>query len=84
MNGTTEYLPAFGNGSRSPLDPTSKRIEIDEFIADPVMTNLFLLALRSMQLQTIQKIEDEDWFSFYNLSGGCACDRRVTANRPLC
>jgi hypothetical protein len=54
---------------KSPLDPSAKRVEIDEFIADHAMTNLFLLALRNMQLHKLQNPDKEDWFSYYNLSG---------------
>ena len=54
----------------SPLSPTAKRVEIDEFIVDNVMNNLFLLALREMHDDKIQKASDpaEDWFSYYDIS----------------
>lgn len=55
----------------TPLNPAAKRVEIDEFIVDNVMTNLFLLALREMHDEKIKKASDpaEDWFSYYDVSG---------------
>ena len=46
------------------------RLEIDEFIADNDMTNLFLLALAEMQTEDKSKGgKAEDWWTFYSLSG---------------
>ena len=55
----------------SPLDSSARRVEIDEFIVDNAMNNLYLLAMRDMQLEQIKKIDDktEDWFSYYDISG---------------
>jgi hypothetical protein len=48
------------------------RVEIDEFLGDNDMTNLFLLALEAMQIEDPTKSVakgDEDWWTFYSLSG---------------
>ena len=53
-------------------DPTRVRVEIDEFLDDNAMTNLFLLALAEMQKEDPTKRKangNEDWWTFYSLSG---------------
>lgn len=53
------------------------RKEIDEFIDDNDMTNLFLIALLEMQQEDRKKKATdgtEDWWTFYSLAGFC---RRV-------
>ena len=48
------------------------RMEIDEFVQDDAMTNLFLLALAEMQQEDPEKDSTkhpEDWWTFYSLSG---------------
>lgn len=53
-------------------DPAKPRVEIDEFLDDNAMTNLFLLALADMQKEDPQKRQangNEDWWTFYSLSG---------------
>ena len=65
-----DYIPAFT--LKSPLDSSAKRVEIDEFVADDAMLNLFLLALEDMQnmkFSPLSGISEEEWFSYYNLSG---------------
>jgi tyrosinase len=51
--------------------PKAYRLEIDEFLADNAMTNLFLLALEAMQKHSIKKpgSNDANWWSFYSLAG---------------
>ena len=50
-------------------DTESWRLEIDELMSDPAMTNLFLLALAKMQdTKQISNGKDENWLSFYNLA----------------
>ena len=47
------------------------RVEIDEFLGDNDMTNLFLLALSEMQKEEPQKKTEkvfQDWWNFYSLS----------------
>ena len=48
------------------------RVEIEEFLGDNDMTNLFLLALLEMQKEDPEKKtkkNSQDWWSFYSLSG---------------
>jgi hypothetical protein len=48
------------------------RVEIDEFIGDNEMTNLYLLALEALQKEDATKSvakKNEDWWTFYSLSG---------------
>lgn len=52
-----------------PVQPHSSRVEIDEFLADAAMTNLFLLALKEIQEKPLEVTEKEDWWTFYNLAG---------------
>lgn len=55
-----------------PFQPKSWRVEIDEFLADTRMTNLFLLALEQMQNDGLGTLDDKgnvNWWTFYNLSG---------------
>ncbi len=50
------------------------RVEIDEFLNDNDMTNLFLLALSEMQKEDPKKRSaqgSEDWWTFYSLSSIC-------------
>ena len=52
--------------------PAKARVEIDEFLDDNAMTNLFLLALAEMQKEDPEKRQangTEDWWTFYSLSG---------------
>lgn len=68
------YRPAFELPGL--INPAARRIEIDEFIPDHAMTNLFLLALREMQDQPLKALSDmkeDDWFNYYNLAGMCTC-----------
>ena len=66
------------------IQPTAWRVEIDEFLADTKMTNLFLLALQkdglgmldAKELETkeaglgpLQAKDKVNWWTFYNLSG---------------
>ena len=47
------------------------RLEIDEFLDDNAMTNLFLIALTEMQKEDPKKRQadkTEDWWTFYSLS----------------
>lgn len=50
-----------------------KRKEIDEFIDDNDMTNLFLIALSEMQQEDPERKKDknEDWWTYYSLAGFC-------------
>ena len=53
-------------------DVSRIRMEIDEFVQDDAMTNLFLLALAEMQQEDPDKVtadHPEDWWTFYSLSG---------------
>ena len=47
------------------------RSEIDEFIADNEMTNLFLIALSEMQKDSLRKLPNglPDWLTYYSLAG---------------
>ena len=48
------------------------RVEIEEFLDDNDMTNLFLLALSEMQKEDPGKKtekDSQDWWTFYSLSG---------------
>jgi hypothetical protein len=48
------------------------RVEIDEFVGDNAMTNLYLLALEALQQEDVNKSvakHNEDWWTFYSLSG---------------
>ena len=52
--------------------PAAWRVEIDEFLSDTKMTNLFLLALEKMQKDGLGMLDAKDkvnWWTFYNLSG---------------
>lgn len=51
-----------------PSQPRSSRMEIDEFLADAAMTNIFLIALQEIQMKPIEAQEKEDWWTFYNLA----------------
>jgi hypothetical protein len=47
-------------------------VEIEEFIGDNEMTNLYLLALEALQKEDATKSvarKNEDWWTFYSLSG---------------
>ena len=55
-----------------PTDGTKAyRVEIDEFLADNAMTNLFLIALKELQDEslTVPKTKESNWWSFYSLAG---------------
>ena len=53
-----------------PAQDDAWRVEIDELLADPAQTNLFLLALKAMQDDYPYKTgKDENWLSYYNLAG---------------
>ena len=52
-----------------PHQVASYRLEIDEFLADNAMTNLFILALEEIQHKPIEAVDKEDWWTFYNLAG---------------
>ena len=54
-------------------EAAKKRKEIDEFIDDNDMTNLFLIALSEMQQEDPEKKKDrnEDWWTYYSLAGFC-------------
>lgn len=46
------------------------RLEIDEFLEDNALTNLFLLALIDMFKENSKlRAKTEDWWTFYSLSG---------------
>lgn len=48
------------------------RVEIEEFLGDNDLTNLYLLALEAMQKEDATKStakKNEDWWTFYSLSG---------------
>ena len=55
-------------------DSARARVEIEEFLDDNAMTNLFLLALAEMQKEDPEKGSTktsgtvEDWWTFYSLS----------------
>ena len=53
------------------INPKAFRLEIDEFLADNAMTNLFLLALEAMQQNSLATPESgkPNWWSFYSLGG---------------
>lgn len=53
-------------------EASKARVEIDEFIGDNEMTNLYLLALEALQKEDATKSttqRNEDWWTFYSLSG---------------
>ena len=53
-------------------EASKARVEIDEFIGDNEMTNLYLLALEALQTEDATKSvakKNEDWWTFYSLSG---------------
>ena len=47
------------------------RLEIDEFLLDNEMTNLFLIALTEMQKNSLRFYKDNepDWLTYYSLGG---------------
>lgn len=52
-------------------DAAQARLEIDEFLADNDMTNLYLLAMAAMQLEHSEKSAangNEDWWTFHSLA----------------
>lgn len=56
--------PLTSEGGRGP------RLEIDEFLSDNEMTNLFLIALGEMQKDSLRKVNGKpDWLTFYSLAG---------------
>jgi len=49
--------------------PHRVRLEIDEFLGDNDMTNLFLLALQEMHKENADlKGDKEDWWTHYSLA----------------
>ncbi|KAK6086913.1 tyrosinase [Seiridium cupressi] len=52
-------------------NPKAFRLEIDEFLADNALTNLFLLGLEELQKNSVKLAgtNDPNWWSFYSLSG---------------
>ena len=60
----TKLLPQLNGLARG------NRLEIDEFLADNAMTNLFLLALAAMQKDSLRRTNDgPDWKKYYALGG---------------
>ena len=56
--------------------PRGSRLEIDEFIADNDMTNVFLLALSALQKNSLQETNGQpDWKKYYALAGKSDSDR---------
>lgn len=47
------------------------RVEIDEFLSNNAMTNLFLIALRELQKKSLEPLKENDpnWLNFYALAG---------------
>jgi hypothetical protein len=46
------------------------RLEIDEFVGDNEMTNLFLIALSKLQENSLQTVDGKpDWLTYYSLAG---------------
>lgn len=46
------------------------RLEIDEFMADNAMVNLFLLALSALQQDSLQEVDGKpNWLNYYGLAG---------------
>ena len=46
------------------------RLEIDEFLADNEVTNLFLIALAEIQKNSLKHWEgDADWLTYYSVAG---------------
>ncbi len=68
-------LPQFNGITRG------NRLEIDEFIADNEMTNLFMLALAAMQKKSLEETDGKpNWMKYYALSGisdGLLCRQRT-------
>lgn len=53
-------------------EASKARVEIEEFIGNNEMTNLYLLALEALQKEDATKSvakKNEDWWTFYSLSG---------------
>ena len=60
----TKPLPQLNDLTRG------NRLEIDEFIADNAMTNLFLLALAAMQEGSLEETNGSpNWMKYYALAG---------------
>jgi tyrosinase len=47
------------------------RLEIDEFLQNNEMTNLFLIALAALQKDSLRQLDNKepDWLTYYNLAG---------------
>lgn len=80
-----DFIPAFvlpdSQSKDWPIDPNAKRIEINEFVPDKCMTNLFLLALKSMKEDPL-----DNPFSYYNLSSelwACCAHVPVLTHQPF-
>lgn len=57
-------LPSDGQHPRGP------RLEIDEFVADNEMTNLFLIALWTMQQGSLTTSNGKpNWMNYYGIAG---------------
>ena len=63
-----------------PADKDAWRLEIDELLTDPDLTNIFLLALKRLQDEPVLKAEADDWLSYYNLAGTSS----YLVNRAFC
>ena len=64
-------------------DTARARVEIDEFLGDNEMTNLFLLALEAMGKEDPAKSiasKNEDWWTFYSLSGESSSKQKSCSN----
>ena len=74
MANVVNVKEAQANNYVAPLipDASRSRVEIEEFLGDNDMTNLYLLALEAMQKEDVTKStasKNEDWWTFYSLSG---------------
>lgn len=67
-------------------DASKARVEIEEFIGDNEMTNLYLLALEALQKEDANKSvakRNEDWWTFYSLSGKLNLEILKTLSRVV-
>ena len=61
-------------------DASRARVEIEEFLGDNDMTNLYLLALEAMMKEDPTKSaaqRNEDWWTFYSLAGKWCQSREI-------
>ena len=50
------------------------RLEIDEFLGDNEMANLFLIALAEIQTNSLRQYQGKpDWLTYYSLAGLFSC-----------